>query len=104
MKAKCPHCGKEAWEIQINPISQSHQRLRWLGHKAVHLTITFVLGVAIATVFHLIVTNHQIRRTAEAVCNVFGRDANECKSNIDNVFDMADTEVENNININGGDR
>lgn len=80
-----------------------HPKLRWLGKKTLHLIITFILGVALATVFHLIVTNHQVRKTAEAVCDNFGRDAQECRDNIDNIFDMADTEVENNININGGE-
>lgn len=81
---------------------KTHPKLKWLGKKTLHLIISFILGVALATVFHTIVANHRVRKTAEAICNVFSRDVKECKDNIDNVFDMADTEVENNIEINGG--
>lgn len=75
---------------------------KWLGKKTLHVIVSFVLGVALATIFHVIITNHQVRTTAEAVCNVFGRDANECKDNIDNVLDMSDNVVDNNIEIKGG--
>ena len=85
-------------EIQINAWSKrkGHQRLR----KAWHLVMTFVLGIAIATAYHLIVTNQQVRKTAEAVCDNFGRNAQECKDGIDNLLDESDNEVDNNININ----
>lgn len=78
------------------------EKLKWLGKKTTHLIISFILGVAIATVFHIIVANNRVRTTAEAVCNIFGKDADECKDGIDSVFDMADTEVQNNVEINGG--
>lgn len=85
-------------EIQINAWSQrkGHQRLR----KIWHIALSFLLGVAIATTYHLIVTNQQVRKTAEAVCDNFGRDAQECKDGVDNLLDESDNEVDNNININ----
>ena len=58
-------------------------------------------GVAITTVAHIIVTNHQVRKTAEAVCTVFGSDEKQCKDGIDNVLDMAEGVVDNNTNVKG---
>lgn len=81
-----------------------HKKLKWFEHKIIHLIATFILGVALATIFHVIITNHQVRTTAEAVCNAFGRDAEECKGGIDDVLNMSDNEVQNNININGGEK
>ena len=88
----------DGWEKR-----KGHPRLRKVLKKILHLTLTFVIGVALATIYHQIVINRYVRRTAEAICDNFGRDAVECKNNIDNVLDMSDTEVENNININGGE-
>lgn len=76
-------------------------RYKLLLKKLLHVIVSFILGVILATIFHIIITNHQVRTTAEAVCDVFGRDAEECKNGIDNVLNMSDNEVQNNINING---
>ena len=78
-------------------------KMRWIARKTLHLVATFIIGVAIATAYHHITTSMKIRKTAEAICEVFGTDEQECKDNIDNVLDMSDNEVQNNININGGD-
>lgn len=80
---------------------KDHKKLKWFEHKIIHLIATFILGVALATVFHVIITNHQMRTTAEAVCNVFGRDAEECKGGIDDVLNMSDNVLDNNINVKG---
>lgn len=90
-------------EIQINAWSKrkGHQRLRRLLWKALHLILTFIFGVALATVYHQFVINKQVRKTAEAICENFGRDEQECKSGIDNVLDMSDEVVDNNINVGG---
>ena len=89
-------------EIQINAWSKrkGHQRLRKVLRKTLHLILTFIFGVALATVYHQLVTDQQVRKTAEAVCDNFGRDAQECKDGIDNLLDESDNEVDNNININ----
>ena len=79
---------------------KGHQRLRIIGRKVLHLLITFVLGVTLATIYHQLVMNKQIRSGAEKICEAFGRDAEECKNGIDDVLDMSDDEVQNNININ----
>lgn len=76
-------------------------RYKLILKKALHLIISFILGVALATVFHVIITNHKVRTTAEAVCDVFGRDASECRNGIDDVLDMADNVVQNNTNVKG---
>lgn len=81
---------------------KEHKKLKWFEHKVLHLIATFVLGVALATAYHLIVTNHQVITTAEKVCDVFGRDAGECKDGIDDVLNMSDEVVDNNINIEDG--
>ena len=90
-------------EIQINAWSKrkGHQRLRRVSRKILHLILTFVFGVALATVYHQFVMNKQVRKTAEAVCENFGRDEQECKAGIDNVLDMSDEVVDNNINVGG---
>ena len=80
---------------------KDHKKLKWFEHKIIHLIATFIIGVALATVFHVIITNHQVRTTAEAVCNVFGRDAEECKGGIDDVLNMSDNVLDNNINVKG---
>ena len=79
---------------------KGHQRLRAIGRKILHLLITFILGVALATIYHQLIMNKQVRSGAEKICEVFGRDAEECKNGIDDVLDMSDDEVQNNININ----
>lgn len=92
-------------EILINAWSKrkGHQRLRRVLRKVLHLILTFMFGVVLATVYHQFVTNTQVRKTAEAVCENFGRDEQECKDGIDNLLDESDNEVDNNININGGE-
>lgn len=80
---------------------KGHQRLRWLGKEVLHILLTFAVGVAIATLYHELVTNKSVRSGAERICALYGRDENECKQNIDTVLDMSDDEVQNNINIKG---
>lgn len=82
---------------------KGHRRLKLLGKKTLHLVLTFVLGVALATIYHAFATNEKVQKTAESICNNFGKDAEECKSNIDSFLETSDDEVGNNININGGE-
>ena len=86
-------------EKQINAWSKrkGQQRLR----KVWHIALSFLLGVAITTVVHVILSNQRVRTTAEAVCTVFGRDEQECKSGIDDVLDMSDEDIQNNMTIKG---
>ena len=88
----------DGWEKR-----KGHQRLQRVLRKMLHLILTFVFGVALATIYHQIIINSQVRKTAEAVCENFGRDEQECKDGIDNLLDESDNEVDNNININGGE-
>lgn len=90
-------------EIQINAWSKrkGHQRLKRVLWKILHLILTFIFGIALATIYHQFVTNKQVRKTAEAVCENFGRDEQECKAGIDNVLDMSDEVIDNNINVGG---
>lgn len=80
---------------------KGHQKLKKFWNKTWHIALSFLLGVAITTVVHIILTNHQVRKTAEAVCTVFGREEQECKDGIDDVLDMADQVTENNTNVKG---
>ena len=75
-------------------------KLKWLGKEILHILLTFAIGVAIATAYHELVTNKNVRSTTERVCEVYGRDEQECKDGIDELLDMSDEEVQNNININ----
>lgn len=77
-------------------------KLKWLGKKTLHITISFIIGVIVATIFHEITTNNKVRTTAEAVCTVFGRDEQECKNGIDSVLDVADNEMQNTMAPEGG--
>lgn len=90
-------------EIQINAWSKrkGHQRLKRVLWKILHLILTFIFGIALATIYHQFVTNKQVRKTAEAVCENFGKDEQECKAGIDNVLDMSDEIIDNNINVEG---
>lgn len=90
-------------EIQINARyrRKRHPKLKKFWIKTWHIALSFLLGVVITTVVHIILTNHQVRKTAEAVCTVFGRDEQECKDGIDNVLDMAEGVVDNNTNVKG---
>ena len=92
-------------EIQIDAHNrrQCHPKLKKFWSKTWHIALSFLLGVAITTVVHIILTSQQVRRTAESVCTVFGRDEQECKDGIDNVLDMADQVTENNANVKGGE-
>lgn len=84
-------------------IRESKQsRKKKFRKRIIHLILTFIFGVAFATIFHLIITNHQVRTTAEKVCEVFSKNEENCKNGIDNVFDMADNVVDNNINVSSG--
>ena len=80
---------------------KTHPRLRWLGMEILHIILTFVVGVSIAMLYHEFVTNKNVRSAAERICILYGRDADECRSNIDAALDMSDEEIQNNINING---
>ena len=88
---------------QINAWSKrkTHPRLRWLGREILHILLTFVVGVLIATLYHELITNKAIRSGAEKICIVYGNDEDECKANIDTVLDMSDDEVQNSVNIEG---
>lgn len=92
-------------EMQIDAHNrrQRHLKLKKFWSKTWHIALSFMLGVAITTVVHVILTNQQVRKTAQAVCTVFGRDEQECKDGIDDLLDESDNEVDNNININGGE-
>ena len=80
---------------------KDYSKLKKIWSKTWHIALSFLLGVAITTVVHIVLTNHQVKTTAEAVCTVFGRDEQECKEGIDNVLDMADQVTENNANVKG---
>lgn len=86
----------DAWEKR-----KGHQRLRWLGREILHILLTFAIGVAIATLYHEIITNKSIRSGAERICTLYGRDESECKANIDSVLNMSDDVLDNNINVKG---
>lgn len=80
---------------------KKHPKLKKLWGNAWHIVLSFVVGVILATIFHIIVSNHQIRKTAEAVCTVFGSDEQQCKDGIDDVLNMSDNVVQNNTNVKG---
>lgn len=80
---------------------KKHPKLKKLWSKTWHIALSFLLGVAIATAVHIVLTNHQVRKTAEAVCTVFGTDERQCKDGIDDVLDMADQVTDNNTNVKG---
>ena len=82
---------------------KGHRRLRWLGKEVLHILITFAVGVSIAMLYHELITNKTIRSGIERICTLYGRDEQECKDNIDEALNMSDDEVQNNININGGE-
>ena len=77
-------------------------KLKWLGKEILHILLTFAIGVAIATAYHMLIMNKNVRSTAERVCEVYGRDEQECKDGIDELLDMSDNIVDNNINVEGG--
>ena len=76
-------------------------KLKWLGKEILHILLTFIVGVAIATAYHELVSNKNIRSAAERICSVYGRDEQECKDGIDELLDMSDNIVDNNINVEG---
>lgn len=80
---------------------KGHQRLRWLGREVGHILLTFVVGVAIATVYHELVTNKAVISAAERICTLYGRDEQECKNNISTALNMSDNDVQNNLIIKG---
>ena len=83
---------------------KDHPKLKKFWRKTWHIALSFLLGVAITTVVHVILSNQRVRTTAEAVCTVFGRDEQECKDGIDDVLDMADNVTQNNTNVKGGEK
>lgn len=76
-------------------------RLKWLGKEILHILLTFIVGLIIATAYHMFIMNKNVRSTAERVCEAYGRDEQECKDGIDELLDMSDNEVQNNIEIKG---
>ena len=74
-------------------------KFKWIWKRIMHILLSFLIGVILATAYHLFITNQQVRKTAEAVCENFGRDEQECKDGIDNVLDMSDEVVDNNIDV-----
>lgn len=90
-------------QIDAQDKRQRHPKLKKIWHKTWRIALSFLLGVAITTVVHVVLSNQRVRTTAEAVCTVFGRDEQECKDGIDDVLDMADQVTENNTNVKGGE-
>ena len=90
-------------EINAWSKRKGHRRLRWLGREILHILLTFAVGVSIAMLYHELVTSKAVRDGAERICVLYGRDEAECKENIDEALEMSDDEVQNNININGGE-
>lgn len=88
-------------EISSSGKREHRPKIKKILSRTWHIALSFLLGVAITTAVHIILTNHQVRRTAEAVCTVFGSDERQCKEGIDNVLDMADQVTENNANVKG---
>lgn len=86
----------DAWEKR-----ERHPHLRKLLKKAIHLILTFFFGVLLATLYHQMIINQHVRKTAETICENFGRDEAECKNGINSLLDESDGLVDNNINING---
>lgn len=80
---------------------KAHPRLRWLGREVFHILLTFIIGVAIATVYHQLVISKFIRSSLERVCTVYGRDEQECKAGIDDILDESEQVLDNNLNVKG---
>lgn len=80
---------------------KGYSKLKKFWSETWHIALSFLLGVAITTFVHIFVTNHQVVKTAEAVCTVFGRDEQECKDGIGDVLNMVDNVTENNVNVKG---
>lgn len=80
---------------------KSHPKLRWLGREALHILLTFIIGIAIAMAYHELITNKSVRSAAERICTIYGRDEQECKDNIDEALDMSEEAIDNNITIKG---
>lgn len=91
--------GKMYRQINAWDKRKGHRRIRTLGKEVLHILLTFAIGVAIAMLYHELVTNKNIRAGAERICALYGRDEQECKDNIDNALDMSDSVIDNNINI-----
>jgi len=83
------------------PKKKSHEKLKRIGKKALDVLLTFIIGLIIATAYHMLIMNKNVRSTAERVCEVYGRDEQECKDGIDELLDISDNEVQNNIEIKG---
>lgn len=81
------------------PTTHSRKKEHPFRKKAIHIILSFMLGVAITTVVHVILSNQRVITTAEAICTVFGRDEQECKNGIGDVLNMADTVTQNNANV-----
>lgn len=84
------HCGRER-----------HPKLKKTWNKTWHIALSFLIGVAITTVVHVILSNQKVRTAAEAVCTVFGSDEQQCKDGIDDVLNMSDNVVQNNTDVKG---
>lgn len=80
---------------------ESHEELKLLGKEVLNVLLTFMVGLIIATAYHMFITNKMVRSTAERVCETYGRDEQECKDGIDDLLDMSDNIVDNNINVEG---
>lgn len=90
-------------EVKINAHNkrQHHPKLRQFWRKTWHIALSFILGVAITTVVHVILSDQKIRTAAEVVCAVFGRDEQECKDGIDDVLNSIDNVTQNNVDVKG---
>lgn len=81
------------------PTTQKRKKEHPLRRKTTHIILSFLLGVAITTVVHVILSNQRVINAAEAICTVFGRDEQECKNGIGDVLNMADNVTQNNANV-----
>lgn len=89
-------------EINAWSKRKKYPRLRKLCKKAWHITISFIIGIAVATIFHKLTTARAVRDGAEKICEAFSRDEQECKNNIDSALNVADNEMQNTMAPQGG--
>ena len=88
-------------EISASGERKHYPKLKKILSRTWHIALSFLLGVVVTTVVHIILTNHQVRIAAETICTVFGSDEQECKEGIDDVLNSADNVTQNNVNVKG---
>lgn len=88
-------------DIAAHSKRKEHRGVKGGIRKLLHFVLTFLVGVAIAMAYHQLVINQKVRSEVEKVCDVFGKDEQQCRDKVSEALNASDNVLDNNIDVRG---